>query len=1350
MFRRSLYIFGAIVLLGLALTIGYALLGFHGPHGAIADARARFAEGEYLRVVADLDLHERSVTLQRDPSKRRELLSLRYRAHSELSSYPAALRDLERLMADTPEHTEEMRLDHIRLLALTGDGERALQEARAFLADQPDHGRALELAGEACQTTYQEELRAVLAAVELDVGPQTIEELQSDLLAYLYRPESDPEIEQALESLRQTYAGQSRLVAVWPPLAQRLAALRSRIQESLTYFQRSLELGGQPVAAFGGLALSLEQSERFDDLLLLCECYRRRFDHKFVFDAGAIAAWALVRLELHENAIATALRWLPPSTIEQRLEQGTLGPKVPKVLDLQLARTVAAWQRRDLPALHRQRPELRALMDAGMRLQLVSTLVNGFSAYLRESREPCERAFASATRIIRRFPTPHGQQDLLALIVPPRLDNLRASGASDAEITAVCNEWIALRPNEVEPLLALAEYQLEAGKDSGAMATVRAAQKLAPADETVLALRVRAARQLYGDTDQDGVGLLAQCRKRSRLTPEVPDPVCFLLCGEAALDAGVDRVALACARAAVDAMPWSRKGRLLEARAELLAGQPAAAAQVLRKLVDSMPPDRETLQLALESHRAAGLPASGFLWIAMRNVRPDFAIATDLLRLAQNDAPAAALPLARALLARDDLPTELLVLTAASFARAGERRTAERLLGKLELEGPEAEPELATVRADLARTVASLLLLAADSGTKDAGLSRRAAQWILEYGFATAPAAPALLAAARELAASHPDTAYEMLTTALAVAAPEHKNGADYALAGDLALRRGQLALAESHWTAALAFPDGRRAAEPLARLCLATDRPERALRVYALATDASDPALALRCGRLALADRLVKESNARDGGDLLTQVTLAVVGAPSLAADLVFENDADREATLELASLLRADELAAAALPRAKALAERLPGTTTTLLLARAQSMAGNQSVASRLHRELWTQGVATLPYWREVAAATCRRGYEPAPVVEGGLAAAAAKGTLASSPFAFAVATMRMADAVEKSGHDELALGYRAEVWLQFVPDLGLPARCRPTLAGAAALRAAGRPLDAWWVLDRLRNVLPARERAAVVDQMLAIADDLAADQDPGRAAQRETVYGAVADLATTEGPYGGIVHYLLAHAKSHPSLAPAKARRIELLEGHLGLAGSGADSGEHVAATVARLVSDRGLEPTLSVVEARLRDHPLALDLWRERAGLLQKLRRSAEGVADLRRVLAHVVSPPHVLDLVARAAEELALQPADIAALGKLGKPLKESARGRFVRGLVALRRGQPDKAVPLLEQAGDEGGEIRLLAMAQALLQTELADSAERAAQVLERLAADYPSSSHARYAGSFARQLAPR
>ena len=642
-----------------------------------------------------------------------------------------------------------------------------------------------------------------------------------------------------------------------------------------------------------------------------------------------------------------------PGTAAQRFEAGNLGPAV---LDLYLARIVAAWKRRDVAALNRLRPDVRALLDAGMRLQLAMALITGFGNYLRDRPEPAERGFEWANRMIRRSVTPHGQADLLALVVPTRIDNLRRTGASDEAITVLFNEWIAARRSSTEPLIALAEYQLDTGKDSAAMATIRSARKLSPKDEAILALRVRAARQLYANSDQDGAGLLAQCQQRTTLVPEVPDPVCYLLCGEAALAAGVPEVALACGRAAVDAMPWSQSGRLLEARAELLAARPQAAALVMQKLVDVKSPDREALAVALEAHRAAEWPATDLLWIALRSTPPSFELSTDLLRLLQQDDPRAPLPLAHALLRRSDLPVPLTALLAATFARAGDRQIAQRLLDRLRPGDPELQPVLDEVRQDLATAVGDLLRLAAAAGADDSTLSEQAAHWTVDYELDTAAAAPAMLALGDDLATTHPGTAYTLITSALAAAAPEHRCGAKYAQAGNLALRLGRLALAETHWTAALAFPDGRAAAEPLARLCFATNRAERALQVYGLATDVTDPALALRCGNLKAVERLTADSLERDAGDLLTHVTITVVGLPSLTSDLSTETAAEREALLELASILRSEELATYGLVRAQALLAEKPGASAKLLAARANAMAattssppGTASTASR-----------------------------------------------------------------------------------------------------------------------------------------------------------------------------------------------------------------------------------------------------------------------------------------------------------------------------------------------------------------------------------------------------------------
>ncbi|MCA8949154.1 MAG: hypothetical protein KDE27_06615, partial [Planctomycetes bacterium] len=176
----------------------------------------------------------------------------------------------------------------------------------------------------------------------------------------------------------------------------------------------------------------------------------------------------------------------------------------------------------------------------------------------------------------------------------------------------------------------------------------------------------------------------------------------------------------------------------------------------------------------------------------------------------------------------------------------------------------------------------------------------------------------------------------------------------------------------------------------------------------------------------------------------------------------------------------------------------------------------------------------------------------------------------------------------------------------------------------------------------------------------------------------------------------------------------------------------------------------VADLRRPATLTPLACLPAVHPTPLALRRERAPPLAPLRRGAEGVADLRNVLAHVDSAPDQLDLVERAATEFALTEADIQALDGLPAALRDGPRGNFTRGLVALRRGLPDEAVTRFEQAEDAGDAFGLLAHALALLQSPRPDGVELARTLLLRLANDYPTSSAARYAGSFARQLEPR
>ncbi len=1351
MFRRSLILFGAIVFLGLVATIAYSLLGGGGPHQTIRDAQANYESGDYLRVINDLDLCERSYSLQRDPPKFRELLRLRYLSHMALENWPAALRDLTRLIALAPEPSETLQLDNVLLLARTGSGERALALAREFIAEHPDHPRALELAGEAAQSIYRVELQAIIGKLELDLGAESLEEARAATLAYLYRPDGDTEVRAALHTLRKLYSETSHLVAEWSELESRLRQLRTRVQGALQDFRRSLEVGGEPVAAFRVFALALLESERIDDLLVLCECYRLLFDHEYVPEAGEMAAWALASRGLPAAAYATATRWLPPGTAEERFIVPELTPGV-AVLDLYTAAIFAAYEAGDFEGLTQYRPDLQALAEAGVRIWLSLGLSSALNAYHNGWRQPAENAFAGVCRNLRH-PPPHGQVDLMPVVMPLRIDNLRELGATNEQLTTVYDEWIDARPTAVDALVALAEHHIAAGKFAGAMAAVARAQRLRSNDEDLLALRQRIAADLYQPTGQDGPGLLAQCRLRQVIVPEVPDPVCFLLCGETALSVKATPVAIACGRAAVDALPWSAAGRMLEARAELQLGNAETAASLMRDLLTTHEPTAAMLELVLETHQIAGRPAGDALWRSVRLTPPSSALAIELFAALRDAAPAAALPLARAVTAdlqtNDPLALPLIARAAAAFARAGQTKTADELLHRIDV----ADPELADeVRTDLARAVASLLRARSRSGADDRALAARAVDWTRRYGLTTPPVVPPLLDLATELQATHPATAYAILTTALAAAAPEQRNGRSFALAGDLALRLGYQALAESHWTAALAFEDGRVAAEPLARLCFATDRRERAQQIYALADDTAttDPALALRCGNLAATERLTARSFAKNPADLLTHITVAVVGLPSQAADLSLEEAADREILLELASTLRTPELARLALPRAIEFAAAHPTGTARLLLARAHLLAEQPGIAAKHHEEIFKAGPPNQVFWNEIALASCRPGYEPTKEVGTVFSAAAAKGEFEDAPMAYVVATLRMADFVAGSGHQDIALGLRAQAWQRYDHSFEIPEKWQPTVASAEALVAAKRPLDAWWVLDRIRpRIADPDERAQLVQRMIGIATPLLLAEDPEGKRQRDAVYRAIRDLVKEDGAFGPAIHLLFAFGPRHPRLAPTADAARAMLRGHLTLVASGRDTPELLTATTGRLVQDYGFPATIEEFEAALARHPLALPIWQARAELLAATRRGAGGVADLRAALRHSADPDLQLDQITMAAEQFALSEGDIATFATLPEALRASERGRYAAGLIALRTGRPDDAVALLE--GTEfAPERRLLPLAAALLQSSVEDKIERARASLRRLADDYASSSAARYAGSFARQLEPR
>ncbi len=1340
MLQKSLKLLAAAFLVALALTLSYAL-SLGGPEDELRDAEAQLARGEPARAVALLDFAERSARLMQQRELRLKLLRLRLEAHRQLGNAPLALADLERLLREG-DAAPELRLEHIRLLAVVGQADRAFQLAEEFLREQPDDGRGLELAGEAAQSRYRDDLRSALGGVETDVGRRDAARARTALLAYLYRPEGDDEVPQSLAALGAVYKASSQLLAQWPSRQRQLIALRGRIQTALGYFQRSLEAGGEPVAAFRGMALSLDQAARTDDLLLHCEAYRRRFDHRYVLEAGAISCWTLVQRGCLDAALAAAGRWLPADAIEQRIAARRFDSGLD---DLLAARSAAAWRLRDKQRLGRFGSDAWRLLQAGAPVQFANALNNAYSQLLND-RPEADNALRAAIYFLTRRAAPIGQVDLVAELHALRCDLLRRRGAAAEEIVAVHRDWIALQPGELAPVLALADHQLAAGQSAAAMATLERAADLSPYDETVFERRLAAARALHRDTERDGPGLLAQCRKRRVLVPEVDDPLGLVLCAEAALASGepaLTAVTIACARAAIDRFPWAATPRRLEAGAHLQAGRPAAAARALEKLLLRDDVDATTLKLAVTAQLAEGArltapqDAGATLFAALQRRSPDSDLSTAVLLHVPPAARAAAAPFARLAVRAADAPPPLRALAAACFAAAGDLAAADAELTRLAASPASVDDNQ---RTHLATAVAGRLL--ADRQRPDTELAKAAEQYIARFGLHSPAAAPALLAAGLELRLERPLASQVLFTTGLAHAAPEARTGSHFVAAGDLALRAGSRPLAAQHWTAALAFADGRSAVEPLVRLCLAEGQSERAQQVYGLVESPTDPALAVRFGlrtQRSPGELLARQRLAADRTDLVGNLVLVAIGLPA-AAVLPPLEEPQLDSMLEAAALCDVPELAAAALPLTHTLAAAVPDALPLQLLhAQTLLAAGQREPAARRHAALFARFGAEPLLLGAAARAARLPGYSLDAAVADAIRAAVANGALAGCPAARSFAMHAAATAVVQAGDAALAQRLATDMWVTAPRETGA------SLSSAEAVAARGDPLSAWWIVERLGDAVPAADRP----RALALQAGWTTTVLQTRPELAELFFDSALRAVEAHGPQGSVVHLVLDLGQRLPARRLGEARELELLTAHLQAAALGGDD-PLLPRTVQRLAAAAGAVTTLGHVDAALRANPTCLPLWLARAELLRLLQRGPEGIAALRSVLRHAEAPQLRIEFTIAAARQFALDADDLRQFAALPATLLEQGPGILARGLVALRTGRPDEAATLLARAEPRPDGLHLAALAQAWLQGSASDGVLRAAAACASLATDHASSSLARYAGSLARQLSPR
>ncbi|MBX3465209.1 MAG: hypothetical protein KF830_18735, partial [Planctomycetes bacterium] len=817
MFRRSIQILLATTLLALAAIVAYAALRLSGPGEALAQAQELLQQGQAARAVALLDLCERGASLQADPALRERLWRLRLEANTRLDNPRGALLDVENLQREYPDDPE-LQLERIRLAIATGDLERARQLARAFVGRNPDHARGLELAGAACAAAWQREVETQSAALQRDVGLAAAAEAQAAFATFVFRPDGDAEVAQASDALAALHAGDVRLAAAWASRIASLRPLREAVQEGLDYCRRSLAAGGTPGPAAAIWAAALAAGGRSDDMLVATEIHRRRPPDAASTGVALAAALALLRRGADAAVVATAERWLPSGLLQPRLDAGTLGDAAP---DLLLARGLAAWRLGDAQALRRTVADLAVLWRAGVRQPLAQHTIAGLAHAVNyrangnelEARNGENNLRLVATLLLRQGPR-EDWPNLLDIVMPVRLEMLAAQADGEAERLAVFQEWLKARPEALAPRLSFARHLLAQRKLPAAAAVLEEAALRHGADEALFDLRVELARAEGERDGQDGAALLAQCVRRQTATPNVAQPIGYLLCAEAALAAKVFGVARESAMLGARAFPQQRRPRLLAIEAALGARQATLAAEQVQGLLPLFPVDAATAQLALRAYREAGLPATSLLATVWPACPPGPDVRTELLRAALADDPAAALAFALPVPADPGAPPALRLLAAQALARAGRpadaRRLFEGVLG-------EADALRATAPTDLAQALTAWVGAAARF-RDDASLAPDLARMLARKGLRDEATASVLLEAAAALAATHAATAQVLAGHAVAIAAPAGRNGAVFALLGRLALRLQQLRAAEEHWLAALAFADGHAAAADLAR----------------------------------------------------------------------------------------------------------------------------------------------------------------------------------------------------------------------------------------------------------------------------------------------------------------------------------------------------------------------------------------------------------------------------------------------------------------------------------------------------------------------------------------------------
>jgi hypothetical protein len=292
-------------------------------------------------------------------------------------------------------------------------------------------------------------------------------------------------------------------------------------------------------------------------------------------------------------------------------------------------------------------------------------------------------------------------------------------------------------------------------------------------------------------------------------------------------------------------------------------------------------------------------------------------------------------------------------------------------------------------------------------------------------------------------------------------------------------------------------------------------------------------------------------------------------------------------------------------------------------------------------------------------------------------------------------------------------------------------------------------GQQMQGLRLLDALRTRVRGAELTACLEGLFSTGDALAA---AGKRGMAEAMRGAALDTIRQHGPRGPAVWFLLRDDQRRQQLdrsamvVPGEQARA-WLEGQLALCASGVEDARSAQRCLDLFAARFGDEAAVAAAENLLRLRPSLLSIWLQRGTLLQRLQRPDQGLDDLRHLLPYAEDTELLLGTIALAASSRSLAEVDSVALSALPPHELASPAGRYTAGLLALRNGFGQMAEYLLAQAPPvpDGSHLYFRALANLIRRSP--GAREQARALFHQLATDYASSSLARYAGSFARQL---